>query len=336
MSTTNGNMKSFKVTDKDGNVYVMIPVDTEARQSIDEAKNLQFDEDYFTSEVSQDQTTVSVGLNGVPLGIDSDSPLKFKQDNAQGIVFGSDAPFATAIAPEYSAFSTYAIGTLCMHLGKLYECTTAIITAEAWNSAHWTERNVFQVQNVMIYTFDISSAIAKGRDILLCKYAASSGGISHTHYRLNSYLAVSSGITIEFYPNDNSLSYIKAFKDFTAADPAWVWSLEDNTLGAIKNGGALTDGASVTVPNNALSTLSTAQSTLTLNINVGSNEVPNFAVEVSPSADCTLTVTKTVGGTPTTLKASVAGGNSLTSGKRYQVTCVGSCWTLAEFTVPTP
>ena len=54
MSTTNGNMKSFKVTDKDGNVFILTPVDTEARQAIDEAKNLQFDEDYFTADVSQD------------------------------------------------------------------------------------------------------------------------------------------------------------------------------------------------------------------------------------------------------------------------------------------
>lgn len=195
MSTTNGPMKSFKVTDKDGNVYVMTPVDTEARQAIDEAKNLQFDEDYFTSEVSQDQTTVNVGLNGVPIGVDSDSPLKFVQDNAQGIVLGVDL---------------------------------------------------------------------------------------------------------------------------------------------LIDGGVLTDAASIDVLNNALSTLTTAQSTLTLNVNVGVNEVPNFAVEITTSTDVTLTVTKTVGSTTTTLNSSVAGGDSLTTGKLYQVTCVGSCWTLAEFTAPTP
>ena len=82
-------MKSFKVTDKDGNVFIMTPVDTEARQAIDEAKNLQFDEDYFTSELSQDETELSIGLNGVPIGVES--PLKFIQDDDQGIVIGSDA-----------------------------------------------------------------------------------------------------------------------------------------------------------------------------------------------------------------------------------------------------
>ncbi len=135
-------MKSFKVTDKDGNVYIMTPVDTEARQAINEAKNLQFDMDYFTSEVSQDETTVNVGLNGVPIGVDSDSPLKFVQDNDQGIVFGSDAPFSTSIAPEYDASSTYAVGDPCMHLGKYYKCNTAISTAEEWEPLHWRETTV--------------------------------------------------------------------------------------------------------------------------------------------------------------------------------------------------
>ena len=107
-------------------------------------------------------------------------------------------------------------------------------------------------------------------------------------------------------------------------------------IGSVKNGGVLTDAASVNVPNNALSTLATAQATLTLNVNVGASEVPNFAVEVIPSVDCTLTVTRTVNNVVTTLTPSAAGGNELTSGKMYQVTCVGSCWTLAEFTVPTP
>ena len=143
MSTTNGNMKSFKVTDKDGNVFVLTPVDTEARQAIDEAKNLQFDEEYFTADVSPDQTTVNVGLNGVPLGVDTDTPLKFVQDTAQGIVLGSDAPFATAIAPEYDSTATYpTVGTAVMYKGVRYESNTPINSAESWTAAHWDEADV--------------------------------------------------------------------------------------------------------------------------------------------------------------------------------------------------
>ena len=116
----------------------------------------------------------------------------------------------------------------------------------------------------------------------------------------------------------------------------WTEKSVEDEIGKILDGGALTDAASVNVPNNALSTLATAQAALTLNVNVGANEVPNFAVEVIPSANCALTVTKTVNSTASALSPSVAGGNTLTSGKKYQVTCVGSCWTLAEFDVPTP
>lgn len=161
MSTTNGPMKSFKVTDKDGNVYVMTPVDTEARQAIDEAKNLQFDDEYFTSEVSQDETTVNVGLNGVPLGVDTDTPLKFVQDTDQGIVLGSDAPFATAIAPEYDPAATYpTVGTAVMYKGVRYESNTPINAAEAWTAAHWDEADVeSQFANVEDALSDINDIL---------------------------------------------------------------------------------------------------------------------------------------------------------------------------------
>lgn len=250
MSTTNGTMKSFKVTDKDGNVFIMTPVDTEARQAIDEAKNLQFDEDFFTSEVSQDESTVSVGLNGVPIGIDDDTPLKFVQDDSQGIVFGSDAPFATTIAPEYDSTSTYSKNDVRMYLGKRYVANTDISAAEEFNTAHWDEVPV------------------------------------------------------------------------------------ESDIGIIKDGGTLTDAITVDVPNNSLSTLSTSQSTLTLNVNT--DGIPNFAVEIIPSVNCTLSVQKTAGSVITALSHSVAGGNLLEAGKKYQVTCVGSCWTMAEFEIQTP
>lgn len=98
--------------------------------------------------------------------------------------------------------------------------------------------------------------------------------------------------------------------------------------------GSLTDGSTVNVHNNAIQQLSSSQSALTLNVNLSTGEVPNFAIEISASTDITLTVTKTVNNTATTLYPSEAGGNSLGNGKFYQVTCVGRCWTLAEFTVP--
>lgn len=42
------------------------------------------------------------------------------------------------IASEYSSSKTYAVGDYVYHNGTLYKCTTAITTAEAWTSGHWT------------------------------------------------------------------------------------------------------------------------------------------------------------------------------------------------------
>lgn len=114
-----------------------------------------------------------------------------------------------------------------------------------------------------------------------------------------------------------------------------IYDAIEGVKGIIKNGGALTDAASIDVPNNSVSTLSTTQAALTLNVNCAADEVPNFAVEISAGAAITLTVTKTVGnGSPVELYPSEAGGNELESGKYYQITCVGNCWTLAPFTRP--
>lgn len=46
------------------------------------------------------------------------------------------------IAPDYNATSTYKVGDYVSYQGKFYKCTTAIETAEAWNSEHWSETTV--------------------------------------------------------------------------------------------------------------------------------------------------------------------------------------------------
>lgn len=107
---------------------------------------------------------------------------------------------------------------------------------------------------------------------------------------------------------------------------------------SVRDGGVLTDAASIQVDNNAISQLTTSQSSLTLNVNCEPGEIPNFAVEITTTAALTLSVVKIVGSgssaVATTLKYSAAGGNELESGKTYQLTCVGNCWTLAEFVDP--
>lgn len=108
----------------------------------------------------------------------------------------------------------------------------------------------------------------------------------------------------------------------------------DKAAGSVQDKGALTDGATVEVTNNAVQTLSTSRSTITVNVTPEEGQSPNFALEITPSQDLAIAVTKTVGSTVTTLYPSEAGGNIAYSGGYYQLTCVGNCWTLAPFTVP--
>ena len=49
---------------------------------------------------------------------------------------------AENLADEYSSSSTYDLGDLVIHDNVLYKCTTAITTAEAWNSSHWTATTI--------------------------------------------------------------------------------------------------------------------------------------------------------------------------------------------------
>lgn len=46
------------------------------------------------------------------------------------------------IAPDYDATSTYAVGDWCIYNGTLYQCNTAIPTAEAFDPTHWTSKKV--------------------------------------------------------------------------------------------------------------------------------------------------------------------------------------------------
>ena len=107
-----------------------------------------------------------------------------------------------------------------------------------------------------------------------------------------------------------------------------------NAIGFVKNVGSLTDAATITATtlNNGFATLSTSQSALTIIDVVGTDEIVNFAIEITPSVNCTLTIKKKVGsGEAVPLKHAVAAGNTLEANKTYQVTAVGTCWTLAEF-----
>ena len=62
-------------------------------------------------------------------------------------VDGLAATLVANLAPTYSSSSTYAEGDYVIHDNVLFVCTTAITTAEAWNSAHWTQTTMSSFVN---------------------------------------------------------------------------------------------------------------------------------------------------------------------------------------------
>lgn len=339
MSTTSGTMKSFKVTDPQGNVYIMTPIDSTARtaaanasalatslnvdsvkyknivsdpnlgvynpestyavgnfcyyenelyecntaistaeawnvahwtkiivkdlidaakavadeaaQAIEGAKDLTFDEDFFTPD--ETDTEVNIKLNGVPFGVNDETPLQILQDTQEGLVLGADSPFNSAIASTFDGTVAYKVGDHVTYKSKLYKCTTAIVTpSSTWDSSNWTETTVDEAINA---------------------------GMSD-------------------------------FGDKTESD------LTDGKL-AIEVGNSVTNLTLTTV------------SALTVLANSG---VPNFALTIDNSGNSNnVTITVKDSTDTTTFLQSVSAGNEATAGKIYQLTCVGKCWTLAEF-----
>lgn len=63
---------------------------------------------------------------------------------------------AAIVAAPYSNSATYAVGSYCTKDGKLYECTTAITTAEEWTAGHWTETKVGPEVSDLKSAFELS------------------------------------------------------------------------------------------------------------------------------------------------------------------------------------
>lgn len=179
---------------------------------------------------------------------------------------------------------------------------------------------------------EILDAIGAGKYVVIDQ--PNLGVLEHTEWLLE-YASRGAQDYIKFV---NGSSTLIATRDNTADEPTWQW--DTGFVNGIVNGGSKTEsnlvgGALAIGGGNSLTrlTLTTVQ-TLTVLANA---ETPNFALEIDNtgnSNDVTVTVKDSTG--TTTLNASVAGGNTVGTGKYYQLTCVGSCWTLAEFTVPTP
>ena len=107
----------------------------------------------------------------------------------------------------------------------------------------------------------------------------------------------------------------------------------------LKNGtsGYDPDDGLVSAPNNRNLTYTyTGSNTLDFVVSPIDGMAANFAMKITSTSqtDGTVTVYKKANGIYIPLMPSVSGGTTVEAGKTYQLTCVGDCWTLAEFEEP--
>ena len=88
-------------------------------------------------------SVLDMTVNATTLAAGSQATYSYDEDTNTatfGIPQGeAGAGAAGVVASAYSSSSTYAVGDYVIHNSNLYRCTTAITTAEAWTSGHWTQ-----------------------------------------------------------------------------------------------------------------------------------------------------------------------------------------------------
>lgn len=102
----------------------------------------------YTKEEMQQFLSQKVNIEDIINTLNSnetDKPLSAKQGKVlnENISSLNDTKLnKTVVTDAYSSSSTYAVGDYCIYGNTLYKCKTAITTAKAWNSAHWTATTI--------------------------------------------------------------------------------------------------------------------------------------------------------------------------------------------------
>lgn len=84
------------------------------------------------SELAELSTPADANVLPIQAG---DTLKKITFANLKGAAVGD---MEGSLAAAYDSTATYAVGDYCVYEGRLYRCTTAITTAEAWTAGHWT------------------------------------------------------------------------------------------------------------------------------------------------------------------------------------------------------
>lgn len=197
----------------DGNAEEVIPELTQLVERVEDA----------ASSVLDRQTVT----NTLPAG--SQASYSFDEEtNTQtfGIPQGEAGAGAVDVtASAYSSSKTYAVGDYVIHNDYLYRCTTAITTAEAWTSGHWTQvflgddvsdlksalndtANLLQSGN---FEADISYTAEKG---ILVSNGSESSLSGYATWAVSNYIPIPAGTkTLESNARSGSDDYGYAFYD---------------------------------------------------------------------------------------------------------------------------
>lgn len=147
----------------------------------------------------------------------------------------TDSAARGSLAVAYSASSTYAVGDIVLKDGQLYECNTAISTAEAWTAAHWTAVTVGEkVADLKAETSSLKEDFSDLDESVFPEisvtttagYIAGNGAISpagaETQEVYSDYFAVTPNEVITFVIGNDEKKNVWAAVGLRTADNAWI------------------------------------------------------------------------------------------------------------------
>lgn len=132
---TVGLVDTYTITFTDGSTFDFTVTNANAGSAYTKEEMQQF----LSQKVNIEDIINTLNSN------ETDKPLSAKQGkvlNENISSLNNTKLNKTVVTDAYSSSSTYSVGDYCIYGNTLYKCTTAITTAEAWNSAHWTAKTI--------------------------------------------------------------------------------------------------------------------------------------------------------------------------------------------------
>lgn len=193
------------------------------------------------------------------------------------------------IAEDYDSSATYDLDSYCIHNNTLYKCTTAISTAEAWNSAHWSLVLIGdELKSKMVVLSYGSSTWAdfekayRQNCIVYCK-ASSSSDPGYGDQTRRAFMAY---VNLTASPKNVEFQYLRSLSSHTDAnqmDEVYVYTLKSNNTWSVATRKV---SPKIVAGTNMTSTFTTGNSpVITLNADVGISDIPTKTSDLINDSD---------------------------------------------------